>query len=173
MVFIYILLAVILLLAILSFVLPDKYLVEKSVVVDTNVSAVFDNVADLGQYKNWNPWQKMEPTSEGKVSGTPKTVGHQYEWIGKKIGSGSLTLKELTENKTIHFDLEFLKPWKSKAADNWHFEEINENQCKVTWSNSGGLPAGMARLMGPMIKKQLNQQFEEGLTNLKNLSEGK
>ena len=70
-----------------------------------------------------------------------------------------------------HFDLEFLKPWKSKAKDNWLFEAWGNNETKVTWQNSGALPWPMASLMGPMIIKNLNFQFQQGLNNLKQMCE--
>jgi hypothetical protein len=67
--------------------------------------------------------------------------------------------------------LEFLKPWKSKAKDNWLFEHWGDGETKVTWQNSGNLPWPMARLMGPIIHKNLNHQFEAGLSNLKKFCE--
>jgi hypothetical protein len=85
---------------------------------------------------------------------------------------GSLTINSI-DNKHIHFDLEFLKPWKSRAKDNWLFEAWGDgSETKVTWQNSGNLPYPMARIMGPMINKNLNKQFEEGLGNLKKMCEG-
>jgi hypothetical protein len=41
----------------------------------------------------------------------------------------------------------------------------------VTWQNSGQLPWPIASLMGPMINKNLNHQFEQGLNNLKKMCE--
>ena len=41
-------------------------------------------------------------------------------------------------------------------------------ETKVTWQNNGELPFPLARLMGPLLKKNLDKQFGEGLKNLKN-----
>jgi hypothetical protein len=127
-------------------------------------------VSDFNYYKEWNPWQQMEPLAQPVITGAAKKPGHKYEWNGKKIGSGSLTLKDI-DQKHIRFDLEFLKPWKSKASDNWLFEEWGSNETKVTWQNAGELPFPMARLMWPMIRKGLDKQFIQGLNNLKRISE--
>jgi hypothetical protein len=86
------------------------------------------------------------------------------------VGEGSLTINSV-DKKHIHFDLEFLKPWKSHAKDNWLFEEWQNGETKVTWQNSGELPWPMARIMGPLINKNLNHQFEKGLSNLKKMVE--
>jgi hypothetical protein len=104
------------------------------------------------------------------IIGLPNTPGHKYAWQGKKTGTGSLRINNLDE-KHIHFDLEFLKPWKSKAKDNWLFEHWGDGGTKVTWQNSGDLPWPIARLMGPMINKNLTHQFGIGLSNLKKLCE--
>ena len=128
-------------------------------------------VSDFNEYSKWNPWQQMEPAASKTITGTPGTPGHKYTWQGKKIGIGNLTLSSL-DDKHIHLNLEFLKPWKAKAKDNWLFEHWGDNETKVTWQNSGNLPWPMARLMGPIINKNLKHQFETGLNNLKKLCEG-
>jgi Polyketide cyclase / dehydrase and lipid transport len=171
MLFVYIFLGLVLALLIASYMMPKNYTVEKTAIINKPVPDVMDKVGDLNYYSKWNPWQQMDKTVTNTITGTPQTAGHQYAWTGKKIGVGALTVNNLDE-KHIHFDLEFFKPWKSKAKDNWLFEEWNNNDTKVTWQNSGDLPWPMARLMGPMIIKNLNHQFETGLKNLKAMCEG-
>ena len=83
---------------------------------------------------------------------------------------GSLTINSIND-RHIYFDLEFVKPWKSHAKDNWSFEKCDNNETRVTWHNSGNLPWPMARLMGPLINRNLNHQFEKGLNNLKKMVE--
>lgn len=162
--------ALVLLALVLAALLPGKYNVEKSVIIHKPKDAVMDKVADLHNYAKWNPWQQSEPNSKSEITGTPKMPGHKYYWNGKKIGEGSLTLRNI-DQKHVHFNLEFLKPWKSVANDNWLFEEWGNGETKVTWQNNGALPWPMARLMGPILSKTLNKQFDTGLNNLKNLCE--
>ena len=128
-------------------------------------------VGDLNFYSKWNPWQQTDKTATNTITGNAMTPGHRYAWSGKKVGEGSLTLLRADE-KHIHFDLEFLKPWKSKAKDNWLFEGWGDGETKITWQNSGELPWPIARLMGPMLNKNLQHQFEKGLKNLKQMCEG-
>jgi Polyketide cyclase / dehydrase and lipid transport len=170
MIFLYVFFGFIAAMLLLSLILPAKYNVQQSTTINAPVTKVFDHVANLNNYRNWNPWQRLDPTATSDISGTPKTIGHKYNWYGKKIGMGSLTLRGIAENKNIDFALEFIKPWKSKADDSWIFEETTDGT-KATWRNSGGLPWPMARLMGPMISKQLNHQFLQGLKNLKEACE--
>jgi hypothetical protein len=172
MIVVYVIVGLIALLLLISAMLPKSYNVEKSMIINKNVGHVMNNVGDLSHYKQWNPWQQMDPDAKSTITGIPKTPGHRYGWEGKKVGVGSLTLLSI-DDKHIHFDLEFLKPFKAKAKDNWLFEPWgNGSETKVTWQNSGGRPWPMASLMGPKIVKDLNVQFVTGLNNLKKMCEG-
>lgn len=163
--------AVIVSFLVIALFLPAKYYIEKSLVILKPVQEVMSRVADLNYYARWNPWQMKEPHSKMEIKGVPQTPGHEYWWRGRKIGEGRLLLRSI-DHKHVHFKLEFIKPWKSIASDNWLFEEWGNGETKVTWQNHGLLPYPIARLMGPFISKGLNKQFETGLRNLKNLCEG-
>ncbi len=171
MIVVYILLGLIIILLIGAALLPKMYNIERTIIIHKPVREVMKHVGDFNDYAEWNPWHKMEPKSTRTITGAPNTAGHKYEWVGKKIGAGSLTLINL-DDKHIHILFEFIKPWKTKAKDNWLFEPWGDgSQTKVTWQNSGELPWPIARLMGPMINKNLYHQFGVGLENLKKMSE--
>src|SRR3990170_2393771 len=170
MIFIYIFAALIITFLVVAALMPKTYNIEKTTVIKRNTTGVMSRIGNLNDYSLWNPWQQADPTAKKTITGTPNTPGHKYAWEGKKTGMGSLTLNSLDE-KHIHFDLEFLRPWKSKAKDNWLFEQWGDGETKVTWQNSGELPWPMARLMGPVINKNLIHQFGIGLDNLKKLCE--
>ncbi|HTD93216.1 MAG TPA: SRPBCC family protein [Chitinophagaceae bacterium] len=170
MIIIYIFAGLIIALLVIAALMPKIFNIEKTIVIRRPVSAVMNYIGDLDFYRQWNPWQQSDPSATHTIAGSPKSPGHKYSWSGKKVGVGSLTLRDL-DDKHIHFDLEFLKPWKSKAKDNWLFEAWGEGETKVTWQNSGDLPWPIARLMGPMLNKNLNHQFSKGLNNLKEMAE--
>ncbi len=163
--------ALVVLLFLLALILPNKYHITKTIIVNSSTENSFELVANLNHYHSWNPWAKMEPTAEHQILGTPKTIGHQYSWDGKKIGTGGLTITSINEPNSIELELAFLKPFASTAIDKWAFEQLPNNQTKITWINYGDLAFPMARLMGPMINKNLNKQFEQGLLNIKSLCE--
>jgi Polyketide cyclase / dehydrase and lipid transport len=171
MIVLYILIGILVLAFIIALLSPPRYQIEKSIIIKSPQPEVMGRVSDFNHYREWNPWQQMEPLAQAVITGIAKRPGHKYEWNGKKIGAGSLTLRDI-DQKHIQNDLEFLRPWKSKAADNWLFEEWGANETKVTWQNAGELPFPVARLMWPMIRKGLDKQFIQGLNNLKKLSEG-
>jgi len=112
MIVVYVIIGLIALLLIISAMLPKSYNVEKSAIINKSVSEVMNRVGDLNHYRQWNPWQQMDPSAKSTITGTPKIPGHRYDWEGKKVGVGSLTLRDI-DDKHIHFDLEFLKPFKA------------------------------------------------------------
>ena len=172
MVALYIFIGILLVALVIALLSPPRYQIEKSIIIRSPQPEVMNKVADFNYYKQWNPWQQMEPTASAVITGAARTRGHRYEWNGKKVGAGSLTLRDI-DHKHVHIDLEFIRPFKSKASDNWLFEEWGVNETKVTWQNAGELPFPVARLMWPMIRKNLDKQFVQGLDNLKALSERK
>jgi len=170
MIFLYAFIAVVITILLIAAFLPKVYNIEKTIIINCPPTAVMKRVGDFNEYANWNPFIQAEPGAVMTITGAPSTPGHNYVWQGKKIGSGILTLKSI-DDKHIHFNLEFIKPWKSQARDNWLFEHWHDNDTKVTWQNSGALPWPVARLMNRMISKNLNQQFEKGLAALKRVCE--
>jgi len=170
MLVVYIVIGVVLGLLIIARLLPGKYHVEKTTIIKKNVADVMNKVADLTYYAAWNPWQQSDPSAKGTITGTPATAGHRYEWVGKKVGVGSLTIRDI-DHKHVHFNLEFVKPFKSKASDDWLFEEWGNGETKVTWSNNGEFPFPIARLLGPSITKGLHKSFVQGLDNLRKMCE--
>lgn len=171
MIFVYIFIGLIATLLIVAAAMPKVYSIEKTVIINRPVTGVMNYISDFNYYSQWNPWQQSDPSAKSTITGNPGSPGHKYEWVGKKIGIGSLTLLSM-DAKHIHFELEFIKPWKAKAKDNWAFEQWGDgSETKVIWQNSGELPWPMARLMGPMLNKNLSHQFEQGLNNLKKMCE--
>jgi hypothetical protein len=170
MIFMFLFIALVIGVLIVAALMPARHKVKKVTTINRSLGEVVNKVGDLNYYVTWNPWQQAEPSATKTVTGTPNTIGHQYSWHGKKVGTGTLTVKSIGENY-IHFDLEFIKPWKSHAKDDWLFEKGIGNETKVTWQNSASLPWPMGRLMGPIINKNLDHIFEKRLDNLKRMVE--
>jgi hypothetical protein len=160
----------IVLLLIIALFLPDGYFIEKSAIIKKPCAFVMDKVADFHYYIQWNPWQQRDNNSEKNITGLSKRPGHKFSWKGTKIGTGSLTLRDI-DDRHVHFDFEFIRPVKTMARDNWLFEEWGTDETKVTWQNAGALPYPFGRLLGYAFHRNLNQKFTEGLRNLKKFCE--
>jgi hypothetical protein len=161
---------IIILLLLVALFLPNGYFIERSAIIKKPCDYVMDKVADLHNYAKWNPWQQTESNLKYDITGSPKRPGHRFSWKGAKAGTGRLTIRDI-DSKHVHFNLEFLKPLKSSARDNWLFEEWGNGETKITWQNEGTLPYPVGRLIGYLLHKHLSRQFTAGLNNLKKLCE--
>ncbi|QQS31141.1 MAG: SRPBCC family protein [Sphingobacteriales bacterium] len=160
--------ALLLVVALLS---PGSYRVEKSIEINSPIESVFLQVANYNHFRKWNPWSLSDPKAIYTVTGIPATAGHQYEWNGENVGIGKLTMTEVIPNKSVAAKLTFVEPHVSGADDNWTFETTASGGTKVVWVNSGNLSFPVERLFGLFLRGMLNKQFEEGLNNLKKISE--
>ena len=94
MLFVYIFVALILALLLITAAMPKVYSVEQTIVINKPAKEVMSRIGNLNDYALWNPWQQADPNSKKTITGSPDTPGHTYAWEGKKTGMGSLTLKQ-------------------------------------------------------------------------------
>ncbi len=156
---------------IFSFFLPAEKYLERKLEINAPAKKVYELISDFSNYKSWNPWSKTEPDAHGEMSGTPGKTGHKWLWDGKKIGRGYLKIKELVPGEKVISDLIFEKPRKMESLDIWKFESISKEKTMVYWGHRAFLSYPMGRIFGLMLDKMLGKDFEQGLKNLKELSE--
>src|SRR5579862_2577057 len=150
--------------------MPNHYQISNSIEINKPVDVVYAQLSDFNKWNNWSPWHEKEPTAKTTFEGTPGAKGHRMSWEGKQLGEGSLTLSWAKMNTTIHSDLDFIKPFKSQAKDQWDLEAVGD-KTKVTWTNSGGLSFPIGRLFGISVNKMMNAEQQHGLDNLKQYCE--
>ena len=168
MIFLYILLAIVLLLALLNFIAPKGYRVERSIIIDKPVKVVFDYIKYLKNQDNWTPWSKKDPNSKREFSGTDGEIGFVSAWDGnKEVGSGEQEILNIIENERLETELRFFKPWKSVSEAYIYTEPAEGNQTKVIWGFTGRnkFPFHIMMLFMNM-DKTVGKDFEEGLNNL-------
>lgn len=142
-----------------------KFHVEKSILIDASVSKVYELISDLNQWNIWSPWLVLEPEARFTVA----EDGNSYSWEGDRVGSGEMTILDKKENKSIDFDLHFLKPWKSQADIRFEITQKN-GKAKVKWIMDSKLPFFMF-FMKKMMVAFLGMDFERGLKMLKDFAE--
>lgn len=145
-----------------------KYHVEKNTLINADMSTVRSLVEDFSQWNNWSPWTIIEPECTVKVTGKPGEKGHAMSWDGKIIGSGINTLTS-NKNNELRYDLEFIKPFKSKAQTGFVLEE-SEGGVKVTWTMDAGMPFFLFFMVKKM-KAWIGMDYDRGLRMLKEMAE--
>lgn len=85
--------------------------IERSILVEKPINDVYKSLKDFNEWLHWSPWLIMEQDAKVSVS----EDGRYYEWKGKRIGEGNMTVTAEQENENIEYDLILMKPWKSQA----------------------------------------------------------
>jgi len=112
----------------------------------------------------------MEITYGGSDAG----VGATYAWSGNSdVGAGKMTITKSTPGEEILIDLEFLKPFEAQNTTVFSFAAEGD-ATKVTW-RMNGTNTFMGKAMGLFMDmdRMIGESFEQGLADLKTLSETK
>lgn len=150
---------------------PAAFCVARSIPISAPPLAVFAHVNDLKRFQQWDPWSKMDPTTQHSYSGPIAGVGAAQSWTGKKTGVGKMTITESRPGELVRMRLEFFKPFAAINTVDFTFRREG-SQTVTTWSMTGennlffrimGLFMSMEKMCGP--------QFEAGLADLKSLAE--
>lgn len=150
---------------------PDVFRIARSAVIDAPPEAVFVQVNDFHNWRNWSPWEKLDPAMERGFEGSPLGFGAIYEWSGnKKVGKGRMKIVESLKDERIKLKLAFEKPFKAINDVQFDLKPISDTQTEVTWAMSGKhefMTKAMTRFFG--FENIVGGQYEEGLANLKRL----
>jgi Polyketide cyclase / dehydrase and lipid transport len=152
---------------------PAEFRVTRSATIAAPVSTIFSQVNDLHKWQSWSPWAKRDPQMTQTYDGTPAGVGATTAWAGNsQVGKGRMTITESRADEWIRIKLEFLEPFTATNTAEFEFK-TEGTQTKVTWSMSG-TNNFMAKAVGLFMNmdKMIGGDFEQGLANLKALTEG-
>ncbi len=138
-----------------------KIHVSKSVVIEKPIDVVYDAVRDFRQWPEWSPWLITDP--ECQV--TYADDGKQYAWDGKVVGAGEMTICGEEKPSRIDYDLQFIKPFKSRAAVAFAFAQ-KDGGTEVSWIMDSSLPFFLFFLKN-MMTAFVGMDYERGLTMLK------
>jgi polyketide cyclase/dehydrase/lipid transport protein len=152
---------------------PSEYRVERSRTISAPASAVFAQVNDFHRWDAWSPWAKIDPAMKASFEGPPAGVGAIYSWSGNdNVGAGRMTITESHADDLVRINLVFFKPFASTSAAEFTFKP-NGEQTTVTWSMSGQknfFTKAIHLLIN--MDKMLGGYFEQGLTQMKSVTEG-
>ncbi len=163
------LLAVVVLLAVVSFFLPSTVKVERSTVVKASAETVFNQVNTFKAWEGWSPWKEQDAQMTTEYSGSEAGAGAVSTWKSPKMGDGSQTIVASTPFSTITTELDFGRG--NKPTCNWKFEQTPEGT-KVSWDFIVDLGMNpIARYMGLMMNNAIGASYEKGLDNLKKVCE--
>ena len=95
-IFLYIVIAIVLIVIVLAIIAPKSYDVNRSIVINKPLPEVFSYLKLLKNQDNWSPWAEKDPNMKKTFKGTDGEVGFVSSWIGnKEVGEGEQELQVL------------------------------------------------------------------------------
>ena len=168
------LLAVIIITATLSFMLPTRQKIERSIVINATAAGIYNQINKLENFNKFSVWSQQDSSAIYTLTGTDGTVGATSEWKGSPeiSGEGKIEITELGTNKKVVHKIHFTKPQKGTAESTFILLETNISTTTVTWTFyiSTPRPWNIFNLFSSW-DKQLGKDFEDGLANMKKMIE--
>lgn len=164
-------LVVAVLLALIAFLLPQNVHIERSMNIDAPAKIVYNQVIDLHSWDKWAKWNQIDP--EMKVEYINSGVGENtgYSWTSEhpRVGNGELMITSAVPYDSIANSMNFME--EGTATAYFLFKEEGSST-QVTWAFETDLGYNpVARWFGLMFDSMIGPDFEEGLGNLKVVSE--
>lgn len=151
---------------------PSTFTITRRAVVDAAPTAAFAQINEFENWRNWSPWEDIDPALKRTYGGARGGVGATYAWAGNnKVGTGRMTITDVRADEAIWIKLEFFKPMAGLCTAQFTFRPDTVGT-EVTWTMTGRNNF-LAKLFCLVIssEKMIGGQFEKGLANLKALLE--
>ena len=153
---------------------PGTYQVERSTAISAPADSIFPFINDFHRWAEWSPFEKLDPNMSKTFSGSEQGAGATYAWEGNnKAGKGRMEILGSTPPSNVKIKLDFEKPFPSSNLTDFTLAPSGD-QTRVTWAMAG--PSSyMIKVMGIFMSmdKMIGKDFEEGLANLKRVSESR
>lgn len=165
------LLGLVIVAAVGSLFLPDRAHVEREVTIAAPPAAVFPHVNNPKKTEDWSPWLEHDRTAVLTYDGPPEGVGAKLTWRSEhpEVGAGTLEIVESIPHERVQVALTF-----EGNGGGMSFYELTpvSDGTRVVWGfdTEFGLNPVM-RYMGLMFDRWIGQDYERGLSNLKELVE--
>jgi len=151
---------------------PGEFRYERSLAMSAPVDAVFPLVNDFHNWKDWSPWDKLDPSQKTTYDGPASGVGAKYGWNGNDdVGEGRMSITDAKANENVKIKLEFIRPFAAVNDTEFLFKPEGSGT-KVSWVMSG-TNNFMSKAFGMFVDmdKMLGSDFDKGLTQMKVLAE--
>ena len=153
----------------LSFMLPTRQRLEKSISINAPASVVFEQVAKLNEFNQWSVWSLGDSSAVYTYQGTDGTIGASSSWIGHPLlsGEGKLEITAIEPGHSVTQSLELTDPKKVSAISRFTVAEQN-GISTVTWNFSLATPRpwNIFNLVAD-LNKEKGADFEKSLQALK------
>lgn len=135
--------------------------------MEADVETVRAFIDDFRAWKQWSPWEKLDPAMTRTYSGAERGVGAAYAWEGdKKAGSGHMEISASTPT-SITVPVTFTAPFESENTSHFDLSPSPGGGTDVTWTMTGP-QSTLQKVMFSVLRMnaKVAKDFDEGLAAL-------
>jgi effector-binding domain-containing protein len=163
--------------AVVGFISPAHVHVERSLTIKAPSEIIHSQINELKNWTKWSPWYKMDSTMQIEYNTVASGAGAGYKWVSndKKVGCGEMTITSSTKDSistAMNFSDNGIATANFILSGSGNPNDSSNGQTNVTWTmdmDMGMNPVG--RIFGLFMDKMVGSDFENGLKNLKKISE--
>ncbi len=152
-------------------ILPSSTQVSRNVIIERDISSVFNKVNDYREFNKWSPWAKRDPETRYEFTGPATGVGSKMSWHSDhpQVGIGSQEIIESIKDEKVTVKLYF--EGQGDATAYYRLEQQGKST-RITWgfTTEHGVNI-ISRYFGLMLDSWVGADYEAGLENLKQLLE--
>ncbi len=158
-------------LALGSLLLPSKWKVERSMVMDAPATVIYPWVSNFKTgWPQWCAFDREDPDIRYSYSGPEEGVGAARSWTSKKMEDGSQSITAANPASGVEFQLKMASTG-FVLNGRIGFEPAG-NSTKVTWTDWGELGFNpLYKYMALAMDKMMGPTFEKSLAQLKQKAE--
>lgn len=149
-----------------------RFEVVRTQQISADPARVHGLVNDFRAWRQWSPWEGIDPQMERTYSGPASGVDSFYGWSGnRKAGAGSMEIVSSTPEE-IRIRLAFTKPMRAVNELSFGILPAGEGASSVRWAMTGE-QTGIMALVGRVysMDRLVGKDFEKGLAQLKRAAE--
>ena len=150
---------------------PDEFQIERSVSINASPEKIVAHIDNFHDWKDWSPWENLDPNMKRTFSGPETGVGAKYGWVGNNdVGEGDMEILESSPSN-VKLKLHFIKPFEDTSIVNFTAVPQQE-KTKITW-NMSCKNQFCSKIMQVFMDmdQMIGKDFEKGLAGLKAVSE--
>jgi hypothetical protein len=154
--------------------LPRRWHVEQSILINAPAASVHAWVSDLRRWPRWAQWNQADLWPRDQVGDTSMGTGATLRWYGRANGAGEVSSGEVKiikseQNAGVWFENRTGNASEPSHASVTYVE--HPGVTLVTWEDRGSLPPIVGGLFLDQFQKRLAEHMETGLERLKDLVE--
>lgn len=153
---------------------PNSIHIERQIAIKSTPDAVFDMLNDFRQWTKWSPWDALDPQMKRSYAGPANGKGAIFEWDGnKQVGAGRMQIIESSPYAKLLIQQDFTRPYVTRNSIEFSLQNKGDDTI-VVWSMHMPAPF-LSKVMQLFVSfdREIGNDFDKGLTNLKRVVEGK